>query len=449
MSDWLVIENNEPPYVTEVKQDYEQLEGLMKTWELNNYHKPFTKNLVCLLGTTSSGKSSFVNHFFKIGVKKVALQQLDTHFTVIETVKEEEFKQLVGASNYKRKKIPESRLFESVEDVCSDKRRNVVYLILDTSSTLNRHVQFERYSAVFRKHELINSILINEYYVRGTDEEVAMRKNTILIDSPGFTAETQIGKLRGNLEILQHLYRLSDLTLFFVPSDSINLVASQIAMLELSILYAFQGENRFNEVLSQLLEKKDSSFSFSITDLFTAVVANLAGSKPVKTSTYDGTVYWDKVKFILSKIDRVTIRCTCNQQIRPEAQFFELGTTLGTNLKYLKPPVFDQCFAIALPEHQIIYGAVPQDDLARIPGVITADLPRLLATIKSLNFFDSYVVRLDAAIQNMCTELSDHINSSYWSYVSRSAKTTIDAIRARSRKRCLDRAGPSENGPSQ
>ena len=129
-----------------------------------------------------------------------------------------------------------------------------------------------------------------------------MAKNTILIDSPGFTAETEIGKLRGNLEILQYMYSLSDLTLFFIASDSINLVSSQISMLELSILYAFHGESQFTQTLTDMLAVKDSSFSFSVTDLFSAVVRKLKSAPNKEGSTYDGTAYWNKVKFILSKI---------------------------------------------------------------------------------------------------------------------------------------------------
>ena len=46
------------------------------------------------------------------------------------------------------------------------------------------------------------------------------------------------------------------------------------------------------------------------------------------------------------------MRCECKKEIRAEAQFFELGMILGRFLNYLKPPVFDQCFAIAIPEQQ-------------------------------------------------------------------------------------------------
>ena len=81
---------------------------------------------------------------------------------------EAEFEKLVGNS-YRRKEIPDDKIATGVQDSFSDARRNVVYLILDTASTIARHKQFENFSKVFRKHELVNSILINEYYLRGTE----------------------------------------------------------------------------------------------------------------------------------------------------------------------------------------------------------------------------------------------------------------------------------------
>jgi len=450
-----------------VRDDYNRLEEIMLRWKLENNHQPFNKNVVTILGTTSSGKSSFVNHFFQVGIKKVALEQMDTHFTIVETIPEAEFARLVG-NTYKRKEIPDDKISASVQDTFSDARRNVVYLILDTSSTIARHKQFENFSAVFRKHELINSILINEYYIRGDEEHQNLVKKTILIDSPGFTAETQIGKLRGNLEILQYMYTLSDLTLFFIASESINLVASQISMLELSILYAFHGETQFAQTLTDMIAVKDPSFSFSVTDLFSAVVRKLKQSPTTGKSAYDGTSYWDKVKFILSKIDNVTMRCVCEKEIRPEAQFFELGTTLGKNLRFLKPPVFDQCFAIAIPEQQTYQTKLDHVNYLRdenparkgnvdtserkLAGrrkkgdaIVTGDLDRLVGAIASLNFFDSFVVRLDASIQKMCEELQSKIKAS-WSYttfLARSDATAVTEIYNKSKSRSRDRVASS------
>eukprot|EP01094_Clydonella_sp_ATCC50884_P018755 TRINITY_DN3529_c0_g2_i11.p1 TRINITY_DN3529_c0_g2~~TRINITY_DN3529_c0_g2_i11.p1 ORF type:complete len:343 (-),score=94.75 TRINITY_DN3529_c0_g2_i11:797-1825(-) len=270
--------------VLEAEQEMRELEAMMERWRVPNTHKPFAKNVVCMLGTTSSGKSSFVNHFFGVGVKKTAMCQLDTHFTLVEVIPEEDFAKLVGAT-YKRKDISAAELKDSSLEQVADRRRNCVYMVLNSNATLVRHEQFESFAEVFRKHELVTSILINEFYLpNDVDEETQRRrKHTILIDSPGFTANTDFMRLRDNLKVLQYLYSLSDLTLFFIPSDSINLVASQVAMLELSVLYALYGEGRFTEVLELACHSPNASKSFSIVDMFSKLSSSshlfLGGAK--------------------------------------------------------------------------------------------------------------------------------------------------------------------------
>jgi len=144
-----------------------------------------------------------------------------------------------------------------------------------------------------------------------------------------------------------------------------------------------------------------------------------------------------------------------------------LGTTLGKNLRFLKPPVFDQCFAIAIPDQQTYHTkhdqvhyledepveAHPRDSSApegrfsrrRNPSQepITADLDRLVAAIASLNFYDSFVVRMDSSIQTMCEELQGKIKES-WSYsafLARSDVAGVKTIYERSKERSRARVG--------
>jgi len=261
--------------------------------------------------------------------------------------------------------------------------------------TLARNQQFENFAETFRKHRLIETIVINEVYLRGTPAEIELAKHCILIDSPGFTAETQLGKLRGNLSILKYIYNLADLTLFCIPAESIALISSQVNMLELSLLYAFHGEDTMNSVLETLQNDKGSNISFGVSDIFAVMMRQWTKSpKSAPNMKYEGANYWEKVRFVLTKIDRV--------KGNAEAQFFELGIALGRNLKYLTPPVFDQCFAIGLPEQQ--------DTEVKI----TKDLNRLKQSISSHNFYDSYLNRLEAAIQRMCDDLKKHVNDSWY-----------------------------------
>lgn len=52
---------------------------------------PFEKFVILNLGTTSAGKSSFVNYFFSLQIKKEANAQQDSCFTIVETVPENVF----------------------------------------------------------------------------------------------------------------------------------------------------------------------------------------------------------------------------------------------------------------------------------------------------------------------------------------------------------------------
>mmetsp|Transcript_11762 Transcript_11762/g.47494 ORF Transcript_11762/g.47494 Transcript_11762/m.47494 type:complete len:152 (-) Transcript_11762:94-549(-) len=150
---------------------------------------------------------------------------------------------------------------------------------------------------------------------------------------------------------------------------------------------------------------------------------------------------------------------------------------LGKNLRFLKAPVFDQCFAVALPEQQLqLYrqqeqerrgdrgrdragdrggdngGKGEEEEMYRrtadgeyVPHrLVTGDLSRLIEAVGALNFYDSFVVRLDAAIQLMCEELRAKIKGS-WSYaalLARSHMQLVNTIHANSCRR--SRARPSQ-----
>jgi hypothetical protein len=60
----------------------------------------------------------------------------------------------------------------SLSDSLFDLRRGVVFTILDTVTTLSRNEQFESFSNTFRQHQLVESVVINEYYLPGDEQEV-------------------------------------------------------------------------------------------------------------------------------------------------------------------------------------------------------------------------------------------------------------------------------------
>eukprot|EP01104_Vermistella_antarctica_P002970 TRINITY_DN1313_c1_g1_i1.p1 TRINITY_DN1313_c1_g1~~TRINITY_DN1313_c1_g1_i1.p1 ORF type:complete len:874 (-),score=192.16 TRINITY_DN1313_c1_g1_i1:210-2831(-) len=518
---WELVDENElnkRAEQLEVEDEFRKLEQLVQEWDQEGCGgagagglRPFAKNVVTVLGTTSSGKTSFVNDFFGVSVKKVAACQQDTYFTLIETTNEEEFCLLVPAYVEKAKSgrtFTAEELTSPIIDPHNDLRRDVVYTILDTTTTLSRHPQFEPLADTFRKNQLLRDVVINEAYLPRADNNISNSANnnnhnsnnhnnnnmnnngknsntsnndsttafggddaraedqarwrritrTIVIDSPGFTGETQLKRLIGNLSVLQHMYSISDLTLFFVPALSLNDVTTQIHMLELSLLYASHGEQRFNECLERNLADMSGTSSgrvvgggggggmfLNLGDLLSRVGRNMVGAIGAQEAmdrenkrNFHGSTNWDRVRFVISKVDQRTVEADGQvpSSSRPsnhnsgrgrhtmglESQFFELGAMLGKKLKFMSTPVFDQCYAIS---------TVCRNE----------DLLRLRHEIGSLHAYDSYLNRLETAIQMMCDRLRESISKTWWGYVHHPALATVDDAYKRSKMRTRLRAG--------
>jgi len=267
---------------------------------------------------------------------------------------------------------------------------------------------------------LVRSIIINEDYLRGTPEKIQLAKRTILLDSPGFdyTKENEhaMEKFLGNLKILQLFYSMSDLSLFMTPATHINMVSNQIATLELSVLYSLHGAEYVDKLLHEILTAPASTTGNAPTHLIPSIVdiknyvvqrfiSTASTSLDSKKAEYKGTVVWDKIRFVLTKIDEVFV----NQPVgNLHEQFYELGRLLGKNLTYLEAPTFSQCLAIGLPEHQ----AKGSEDSK------TGDLKALMDLIRSLNSESSYMSRLEASVQMMCLELQSAIKASWSTWIS-------------------------------
>lgn len=248
-------------------------------------------------------------------------------------------------------------------------------------------------------------------------------KRTILLDSPGFdyTKENEhaMEKFLGNLKILQLFYSMSDLSLFMTPATHINMVSNQIATLELSVLYSLHGAEYVDKLLHEILAAPSTNSGApthlipSIVDIKNYVVqkfASATSSVDGKKAEYKGTVVWDKIRFVLTKIDEVFV----NQPVgNLHEQFFELGRLLGKNLTYLEAPTFSQCMAIGLPEHQLRSSPSSDHDPTK-----TGDLKVLLDLIRSLNSESSYMGRLEASVQMMCLELQSAIKASWSTWIS-------------------------------
>ena len=132
--------------------------------------------MVAVLGTYSSGKSTFINHYVGQSLQLTGNQAVDDRFTVICYSKEDEVRVLPGLALDADPRFPFYHLSSSIEGIATGEGRRIdAYLQLKTCAS----------------------------------EEV---RGKIVIDSPGFDADAQRTSV---LRITDHIIDLSDLVLVF------------------------------------------------------------------------------------------------------------------------------------------------------------------------------------------------------------------------------------------
>lgn len=407
-----------------IMEDYEDIRRLSERWQIPPKKFPFQKFVISCLGTTSAGKSSFINHFYRCSVKKSAVGQLDTHFTVIETVSPEEF------TKYSPQRKALSTALPSIDaplnDVHSDPRYGTVFVHLDTMQTLARYsAQFALLAKDIASYGLVSTVLINEQYLPKSDLQWhAFATKTIFIDSPGFDPalgqeREVLEKFLGNLKILQFIFTMSDHTLFFVPATQLNMVASQLGLLELSVLYSIHGADFMQKLLKELNTPQTTSSSWFPTagDLKDMVMKKLLQEEP--EFTYKGNSVWDKIKFVMSKIDEILINGGTLSE-----QYYELGRLFGRHLTHMEPPTFSQCVAIGLPRQ----GSPKNPSLC-------GDLDALLTGLSTLTATSSFEKRLNEAMIECCGSLQLAIQSSWGAQWYSNDLNLVQAIQRRAQRR--------------
>lgn len=132
--------------------------------------------LISILGTFSSGKSTFINHYLGLRLQSSGNQAVDDKFTVICHSREENIHVLPGLALDADPRFPFYQISEDIEKVAGGEGNRVdSYLQLKTCRS-------------------------------------APLKGKILIDSPGFDADEQ---RTSTLRITEHIINLSDLVIVF------------------------------------------------------------------------------------------------------------------------------------------------------------------------------------------------------------------------------------------
>lgn len=171
----------ENPILLQAVQSFRDLDALAYRMGILDRSESFAARvpwwpMVSILGTFSSGKSTFINHYLEQKLQRTGNQAVDDKYTVICFSKEEGSRTLPGLALDADPRFPFYQISRELESVSEGEGRRIdAYLQLRTSFTEK---------------------------LRGK----------IIIDSPGFDADDQ---RNATLRITDHIMDLSDLVLVF------------------------------------------------------------------------------------------------------------------------------------------------------------------------------------------------------------------------------------------
>ena len=173
--------SEENPVLLDVIKQYEQLDRVAHSLGFLDAEESYTANiswwpLISILGTFSAGKSTFINSYLGVKVQESGNQAVDDKFTVITYGNNEEPMTLPGLALDADPRFPFYNISEEVEKVEKGE-----------GSRVNLYLQLKT----------VKSDAI---------------KGEILIDSPGFDADSQRDSI---LRITDHIIGMSDLVLVF------------------------------------------------------------------------------------------------------------------------------------------------------------------------------------------------------------------------------------------
>ena len=171
--------NNESPILVEVVDSYKKLDAVAQKMGLLKVGESYSTQiswwpLISVLGTFSSGKSSFINSYLGLKLQETGNQAVDDRFTVISYSSDSESRTLPGIALDSDPRFPFYQIGEQIEAVATDE-----------GAKIDNYLQMK---------------VVPSKPLRGK----------ILIDSPGFDADEQ---RKSTLKLTDHIIDLSDLVL--------------------------------------------------------------------------------------------------------------------------------------------------------------------------------------------------------------------------------------------
>lgn len=233
---------NENPMLAEVVQSYRQLDEITRRLGFFEPDESHTRRipwwpLISVLGTYSSGKSAFINHYLRHSLQTTGNQAVDDKFTVICYTNDDQVRSLPGLALDADPRFPLYKVGRAIDEVERGQGAHIdKYLQLKTCPS-------------------------------------EMLRGRILIDSPGFDADDQ---RNFTLRITDHIIELSDLVLVFfdarhpeagsMPDTLQHLVMSTVSR---------RDANKFLFVLNQIDQTANED---NLDEVFAAWKRALAGS---------------------------------------------------------------------------------------------------------------------------------------------------------------------------
>eukprot|EP01105_Mastigella_eilhardi_P022230 TRINITY_DN546_c0_g1_i3.p1 TRINITY_DN546_c0_g1~~TRINITY_DN546_c0_g1_i3.p1 ORF type:complete len:499 (-),score=121.55 TRINITY_DN546_c0_g1_i3:68-1564(-) len=391
------------------QEDYNLMMELLLEWHEDPAMYVWPKFTVLVLGTTSSGKSSLINNLFTITVARTGIAQTDVGYTIIETVPSPQFAAdpVLAPMSFSDEQL-RAPLSQTIEQ---DPRYGRVFRCYDASHTLEMYkLQLRQNRVRLASYHNLRSVIINEDYLRGTPEDIALAKGIILIDSKGLDQADNQTALLADLEISRIFNKLCDLNLFLMGCKETHNCRMQLGTYELSLLTPQELEATkatlvtLHEQQEQQEQQQPQQLGI-IGDLTKGAVNALydwwygadqqGGSSAAATSVPEGNSRWGRTRFVVTKIDEAyenseQLPHNSNLQI-----FYTIGRLFGSSLRTLEPPTFDNFMVIGVPEQQ--------HRERKIIGDLTSLKAHLLraASVGHARMLDEAIIRLSDQVQGV------------------------------------------------
>lgn len=342
-----------------------------------------TRSVVLLLGATSSGKTSLVNEFLGIELKRTSAGSADNQFSIIEVIDERDFNALCSkrfdhasssSATAASASSSSSSAHSSENELTIDELREPKPSVQNPRSIEWMHRRLHRlflplgslecihrYGTALkiltedrlRESEPFGALLVNARYVKNPDA-----KKLLVIDSEGLDLNSRdlARDFPVRLNLLDRFFRLSDHVVFLLRAGSLTEAIPSLQCLNILLGYSSLPPRQ----QAQYIDKLMPLLSIGAQKVIRAAVPGGAILAPAldllfRFSNSDSSAaerdsedavsksQSAKVAFVISQMD------LCVDVADERAQIFTLGTLLGRHLPKVHRLQTESLFPISIP----------------------------------------------------------------------------------------------------